>query len=59
MEMVASVCPAVNTTVSEVVTNRLLSAGRMLHVTLTVPCKPPEREHPDGKSVCVGVGVRR
>ena len=55
-EMVASVCPAVNTTMSEVVTNRLLSAGRMLHVTLTVPCKPPERSILMGR-VCVGVGV--
>jgi len=41
--IVMSVCPGVKITVSEVVTNTLLSSGRMVHVTLTVPCTPPER----------------
>ena len=41
--IVVSVCPGVKITVSEVVTNTLLSSGRMVHITLTVPCTPPER----------------
>ena len=41
--IVVSVCPEVKITVSEVVTNTLLSSGRMVHITLTVPCTPPER----------------